>query len=168
MLFKRLRDGMLPLVRAIGETEQPRADFLYRHYPAEDQLAFALSMAKRIGYDTESRAATTRRFTRSRCRSPATTCASPRGSAKTTCRCACSARCTKPATRCTNKASIAAYTRTPIATDLIGLYAVGGVSYGAHESQSRLWENQVGRSREFWANHFGEARDGLQGPACTM
>ena len=28
-----------------------------------------------------------------------------------------------------------------------------GVSYAMHESQSRLWENIVGRSREFW-NHF--------------
>ena len=28
-----------------------------------------------------------------------------------------------------------------------------GVSYALHESQSRLWENIVGRSREFW-NHF--------------
>jgi carboxypeptidase Taq len=29
----------------------------------------------------------------------------------------------------------------------------GGASLGLHESQSRLWENQVGRSRPFW-NHF--------------
>ena len=28
-----------------------------------------------------------------------------------------------------------------------------GASYALHESQSRLWENLVGRSREFW-NHF--------------
>lgn len=37
-----------------------------------------------------------------------------------------------------------AYTRTPLA---------GGASLGMHESQSRLWENIVGRSREFW-NHY--------------
>lgn len=29
----------------------------------------------------------------------------------------------------------------------------GGASLGVHESQSRLWENMVGRSRAFW-NHF--------------
>ena len=51
-----------------------------------------------------------------------------------------------------------AYTRTPLATDLVGLYAVGGVSFGAHESQSRLFENHVGRSREFWELNFPEAR----------
>lgn len=29
-----------------------------------------------------------------------------------------------------------------------------GASLGLHESQSRLWENQVGRSRAFWAHYF--------------
>ncbi|HEY4330650.1 MAG TPA: carboxypeptidase M32 [Phycisphaerae bacterium] len=30
----------------------------------------------------------------------------------------------------------------------------GGVSLGVHESQSRLWENLVGRSKEFWIRYF--------------
>lgn len=41
-------------------------------------------------------------------------------------------------------------------------------SLGIHESQSRLWENQVGRGRAFWswarpraASHFGSALDGV-------
>jgi len=29
-----------------------------------------------------------------------------------------------------------------------------GVSLGIHESQSRLWENLVGRSRDFWKHYF--------------
>ena len=32
------------------------------------------------------------------------------------------------------------------------------VSLGIHESQSRLWENLVGRSREFWMYHWGELK----------
>ncbi|MDO9066642.1 MAG: carboxypeptidase M32, partial [Chloroflexota bacterium] len=47
-----------------------------------------------------------------------------------------------------------ALTRSALTTDLLDLYAVGGASYGAHESQSRLWENLVGRSRAFWQRHF--------------
>ena len=35
-----------------------------------------------------------------------------------------------------------ALTRSALATDFLGLYAVGGASYGTHESQIRLWENQ--------------------------
>ena len=48
--------------------------------------------------------------------------------------------------------------RTVLTTDLPGMYAVAGTSFGAHESQSRLWENIVGRSRAFWQRHFGELR----------
>jgi carboxypeptidase Taq len=50
-------------------------------------------------------------------------------------------------------------TRTPLTIDFLGKYPVGGTSYGAHESQSRLWENQIGRSREFWEVHFDRLRE---------
>ena len=46
-------------------------------------------------------------------------------------------------------------TRSALTTDFLGQYAVGGTSYGAHECSSRLWENQIGRSREFCHLHFG-------------
>jgi carboxypeptidase Taq len=42
-----------------------------------------------------------------------------------------------------------AYGRTALATNLPDMCAVGGTSFGAHESQSRLFENHVGRSRSF-------------------
>ncbi|MEA2193584.1 MAG: carboxypeptidase Taq, partial [Solirubrobacteraceae bacterium] len=35
----------------------------------------------------------------------------------------------------------------------------GGVSLGVHESQSRLWENLVGRSPEFWTHWLPRMRD---------
>jgi len=38
-----------------------------------------------------------------------------------------------------------AYSRTPL---------TGGVSMGVHESQSRLWENLVARSRPFWTHFY--------------
>lgn len=46
--------------------------------------------------------------------------------------------------------------RTALATDFLSQYAVGGVSFGTHESQSRLWENQIGRSLPFWQRHLPE------------
>jgi len=40
---------------------------------------------------------------------------------------------------------IPAYTARLSPLDLVQAFmAVGGVSFGAHESQSRLWENHVG------------------------
>jgi carboxypeptidase Taq len=35
----------------------------------------------------------------------------------------------------------------------------GGASMGLHESESRLWENYIGRSLPFWKHHFGLLRD---------
>jgi carboxypeptidase Taq len=43
-----------------------------------------------------------------------------------------------------------AYTRTPLS---------GGVSLGIHESQSRLYENVVGRSRSFWSYFYPRLQD---------
>ena len=50
--------------------------------------------------------------------------------------------------------------------DDFGLPSGSAVSLGIHESQSRLWENQVGRSTEFWEkfypiaqNHFSQLKD---------
>lgn len=37
-------------------------------------------------------------------------------------------------------------------------------SYGVHESQSRLWENLVGRSRPFWQRFFPLLREAFPGP----
>ena len=161
-LFARLRDGMIPLVHAIADAEKPRSDFLFRDYPVDAQIEFALQMAKRIGYDTDrGRLDTTVHpfevsFTRNDVRIT-----------------------TRVATDympmslfgALHEAGHAiyeqginpAYTRTPLATDLISLYAVGGVSFGAHESQSRLWENHVGRSRAFWANHMGDIKAAYPG-----
>ena len=49
-------------------------------------------------------------------------------------------------------------TRGALTSDFLGQYAVGGASYGAHEFSSRLWENQIGRSRDFWKLHFEKLR----------
>jgi carboxypeptidase Taq len=38
--------------------------------------------------------------------------------------------------------------------DLEGTPLASGTSSGVHESQSRLWENVVGRSRRFWQYHY--------------
>jgi carboxypeptidase Taq len=40
-----------------------------------------------------------------------------------------------------------------------GLPSGASVSLGIHESQSRLWENHVGRSREFWQHWYPVAQE---------
>lgn len=157
-LFAELRAGMQPLVEAIASKEQPRSDFLYREFPEDQQMHFALKMAEAIGYDT------------SRGRLDLTVhpfeISFTRNDVRITTRVS---RTYMPMALfgALHEAGHALYeqnvhpdyTRTPLATDMVGLYAVGGVSFGAHESQSRLWENHVGRSSAFWGNHFGTLRD---------
>jgi len=46
------------------------------------------------------------------------------------------------------------YSRTPLA---------GGVSMGVHESQARLWENLVARSRSFWSHFHPRLRAAFPG-----
>jgi len=44
------------------------------------------------------------------------------------------------------------------APDLARTPLAGGVSMGAHESQSRLWENAIGRSEAFWRGNIDTVR----------
>ena len=157
-LFAALREGLLPVVQAIGEKESPRVDFLQRPFPVDRQLEFAMKMAKKLGYDPErGRLDLTVHpfeisFTRNDVR--ITTRVNDEWMPKSL-----FGTLHETGHALYEQYCDPAYTRTPFATDLVGLYAVGGVSFGAHESQSRLFENHVGRSREFWDLNFGELHD---------
>ncbi|WP_210492691.1 carboxypeptidase M32 [Microvirga antarctica] len=152
-LFGVLRTGMQPILDIARSRPSPRSDFLFRDFPEEQQRAFGLKMAETLGYDlTRGRLDTTVHpfevsFTRNDVR--ITTRynrhylpASMFGTAHET------------GHGLYEQGVDPAYTRTTLTTDLIGLYAVGGTSFGAHESQSRLWENHVARSPTFWQLHF--------------
>jgi carboxypeptidase Taq len=157
-LFEKLRAGLLPMLRAISERPAPRVDFLERHYPGDQQLAFGLKMAEKLGYDlNRGRLDLTVHpfevsFTRNDVRITTRVVENwMPGSLFGTLH--------EAGHALYEQNSDPAFVRTPLATDLVGLYAVSGVSFGAHESQSRLFENQVGRSRQFWELNFGAARE---------
>ena len=50
--------------------------------------------------------------------------------------------------------SAATLVRTPLA---------GGASMGVHESQSRLWENAIGRSEAYWRGRYATVREAFPG-----
>lgn len=157
-LLSRLADGIGRLWPEIKAMPQPDDGFLRADYPPDRQIAVALRLAQDIGYDL-SRGRLDMAlhpfeisFTRNDVR--LTTWVDrnwlPRAIFTTL----------HEAGHGIYEQNIdPAYTRTPLATDLVLLYAVGGVSFGMHESQSRLWENHVGKSRPFWERHFGTLRD---------
>ena len=43
-----------------------------------------------------------------------------------------------------------------ISKELVGTFLNSGTSMGIHESQSRFYENIIGRSEAFWNKHYGE------------
>ncbi len=156
-LFAQLRAGILPVLQAVRQKEPPRTDFLRRSFDRDAQLAFARRMAAKLGYDlNRGRLDTTVHpfevsFTRNDVR--ITTRINENWMPM------CLFGCLHETGHgLYEQYADPAFVRTPLATDLVGLYAVSGVSFGAHESQSRLFENHVGRSREFWDLNFPDAR----------
>jgi carboxypeptidase Taq len=139
-LFAELRSKLVPIVEAI--TSQPPADdsCLRQYFPEADQWAFNLDVARQIGYD----------FNRGRMdktHHPFTTKFSI-GDVRIT---------TRVNEHDLDYALFATIHETGhamydqgIRADFEGTPLGDGTSAGIHESQSRLWENLVGRSRGFW------------------
>lgn len=156
--FETLRAGILPILDAARDRPVPRTDFLYRDYAPELQQQFAAETAQALGYD----------FNRGRL----DTAVHPFEVSFTRNDVRITSRWNKNYLPMSIFGSIhevghalyeqgvdTSHTRGVFATDMIGLYAVGGTSFGMHESQSRLLENHVGRTASFWAAHYGRLRD---------
>ncbi len=154
-LFDDLKAGILPLLQRTQAAAPAPADFLYRTYPAAQQRAFALAIAQKFGYDLQ--------------RGRLDASAHPfeisftRQDVRFTTRYqenylpgAIFGLFHETGHALYEQGADPALTRSALTTDFLGLYAVAGASFGTHESQSRLWENLIGRSRTFWQLHFKE------------
>jgi carboxypeptidase Taq len=142
-VFDELRRELVPMVRAI--CDQPAADdsCLRQAFPKAAQLDFGLSVAQRMGYDT-------RRGRLDLTHHPFCTKFSA-GDVRITTRV--NEHDLGDALFSTlHEAGHAMYEQGARAA-LEGVPLGRGTSAGVHESQSRLWENVVARSRGFW-EHF--------------
>jgi carboxypeptidase Taq len=142
-LFDELRRELVPMVRAI--CDQPAADdsCLRQGFPKAAQFDFGLSVARRMGYDT----------TRGRLdltHHPFCTKFSA-GDVRITTRV--NEHDLGDALFSTLHEAGHAMYEQGVRAALEGTPLGHGVSAGVHESQSRLWENVVARSRGFW-EHF--------------
>jgi carboxypeptidase Taq len=144
-IFDDLKNELLPLVKAITEQADAVDDsILRRTYDEGEQWSFGVKVIKDFGFD----------FTRGR-----------------------QDKSVHPFTTSFSISDVRLTTRLDpnyLPSALFGtlhecghgLYEQGvshslertslddGASLGIHESQSRLWENLVGRSREFWSHYF--------------
>ncbi len=140
-VFAELRDATVPLVRDLTERGRPISDApLHQAFPEGEQEAFALGVVQAFGYDLQHGRL-------DRTVHPFATSFSKYDVRITT---RYDANFLSPALFGTlheaghamyEQGVSSAYDRSPLGR---------AVSLGIHESQSRLWENLVGRSRGFW------------------
>jgi carboxypeptidase Taq len=149
LLFRALEAELVPLLRALTSSgRRPPAGLLHREFPLDRQRTFAEVVAAGIGFD----------FQRGRLDSTTHPFFSSIGPGDC---------------RITTRYSLHDFSAAFFGTlheAGHGLYEQGldpehhgtplgeAVSLGVHESQARLWENTVGRSRPFWEHFFPLAR----------
>jgi carboxypeptidase Taq len=139
-VFGELRQRLVPMVRAI--TAKPPADdrCIKQFAPEDDQLAFGVDVIRRFGYDFN-------RGRQDKTHHPYMTKFSL-GDVRITTRVR-ENDMTDALFSTLHESGHAMY-ELGIRRDYEGLPLAEGASAGIHESQSRLWENVVGRSRAFW------------------
>jgi len=139
-IFTGLREQLVPLVQAI--TGQPVVDdaCLHQTFPEAQQLAFGLEVMKRFGYDFE-------RGRQDKSHHPFTTEFSI-GDVRITTRVK-ENDLGEALFSSMHEAGHAMYEQG-VRVDFEGTPLAGGTSSGIHESQSRLWENIIGRGWGFW------------------
>jgi carboxypeptidase Taq len=148
-LFAELRNELIPLVRAISDQSVPGDGCLYGSFSEPEQLNFSLSVVKQFGYDTD-------RGRLDKTHHPFCTKFSS-GDVRITTRV--DEKRFGDALFSTMHESGHALYEQGVAAALEGTPLGMGTSAGVHESQSRLWENFVGRGRAFWDHFYPVLRD---------
>ncbi|AZN41996.1 carboxypeptidase M32 [Paenibacillus albus] len=146
-VFGGLREKLVPLSAAIASSpHQPETGFLKQQYAKESQKKFSLFILEQMGFD----------FTGGRLDEsahPFATGLNP-GDVRITTRYLAD-DVTSALFGTIHEGGHALYEQN-ISKDLIGTTLCTGTSMGIHESQSRFWENVIGRSTGFWKRYFGD------------
>ncbi|HHW15672.1 MAG TPA: carboxypeptidase M32 [Firmicutes bacterium] len=145
-IFSPLREGTVRLLQAIAGRPAPRRDFLRGSFAEAAQRRFSEFILGQMGYDFEAGRLDTTAH-------PFTLGLSP-GDVRVTTR-------FDPAEVAVglfgtiHEGGHALYEQN-LSPELVNTPLCTAASMGLHESQSRFWENIIGRSREFWARYFGD------------
>ena len=139
-MFADMKPKLIAMTQAIASSAHPVDDGpVHGHFPVEKQRALTLAVVKAIGYDLN-------RGRQDEAAHPFCTSFS-RDDVRITTRFA-PDYLSQAVYASMHEAGHAMYEQgTPAAYE--GTSLAGGASLGVHESQSRLWENLVGRSRAF-------------------
>ncbi|HEV3252588.1 MAG TPA: carboxypeptidase M32 [Puia sp.] len=138
--FDEIRQPLKELLDKIGSKKQVDNSFLHQFYPAQKQWDFGMAIIKQLGFDFDA-------GRQDIAEHPFTTSFNSNDVRVTT-------RinekdCSSMIWSCIHEAGHALYEQG-LPENEYGLPLGEPASLGMHESQSRLWENNIGRSLGFW------------------
>ncbi|WP_143305023.1 carboxypeptidase M32 [Chitinophaga vietnamensis] len=145
-IFQEVKTALSPLLDEIAQRPQVNRDFLHRHYDRDQQWKLGIGLLKAMGYDMKAGRQDISEH-------PFTTSFNPQDVRVTT-------RIdendfSNMTWSCIHEGGHALYEQG-LPTEQYGLPCGEATSLGIHESQSRLWENNVGRSLPFWEYQYSK------------
>lgn len=144
-VFSGLRDRLTGLVqRIVGSRRKPAVAFLHADYEVARQREFSLQVLKAIGYD----------FQRGRLDESAHPFTTTLGRADVRLTTRYNPQFIGSGIFSTIHEAGHGLYELGISGELAGTLLADGASMGIHESQSRMWENLIGRSLPFWRHFF--------------
>lgn len=153
-VFGALREKVVPLLSAIQESpNRPDTSFLRQTFDKEKQKKFSLYILEQMGYDFEAGRLDETVH-------PFATGLNP-GDVRITTRYL-SDDVNSALFGTIHEGGHALYEQN-ISEELLGTPLCTGTSMGIHESQSRFWENMVGRSRPFWSRYYTDLQNNYPG-----
>ncbi|MFX3632899.1 MAG: carboxypeptidase M32 [Candidatus Pristimantibacillus sp.] len=153
-VFGDLREQLVPLAADIASSpHQPDTAFLRQNYDKQAQKAYSLDILKKMGFNFEAG-----RLDESV--HPFATGLNPGDVRITTSYL--EDDVTSALFGTLHEGGHALYEQN-IMPELIGTTLCTGTSMGIHESQSRFWENVIGRSKPFWENNFSDLQKQFPG-----
>ncbi len=139
-VFEKVKEQLPPLLRKITNAQQVNNDFFHKHFPKQLQWDFSVNVLQKMGFDMQA-------GRQDYSEHPFTTSFAPNDVRITT-------RVDENNFSSLLWSSIHegghALYEQGLPENEYGLPLGSAVSLGIHESQSRLWENCVGRSKAFW------------------
>lgn len=153
-VFGALREKTVPLLRELqASANRPETGFLKQSFAKEKQKQFSLFILKEMGYDFDAGRLDETVH-------PFATGLNP-GDVRITTRYL-PDDVVSALFGTIHEGGHALYEQN-ISKDLFGTNLCTGTSMGIHESQSRFWENMIGRSRPFWNRYYGDLQKTFAG-----
>jgi carboxypeptidase Taq len=146
VLFKDVREQLVNFVKILKEKSQVENDFLSKSYDKDKQWNFGLELLKNMGYDFDAGRQDISAH-------PFTITFAPTDVRVTT-------RVDEHdlgnmTWSCIHEGGHGLYEQG-LSWDYYGLPLGEACSLGIHESQARMWENNVGRSQAYWQAHYSD------------